>query len=239
MMRFVAGLTKFEGIRKEAVKQVILVEDRWSGESRCPELRWLDLAESMEITRGGQSDLTHFCQWLPTCRLKTFILQYLLPHNIEMVSRALTAVPSLKTLDMVGSEFTLQSMQAFASMLQQNQSLTKVDISHCSIDSDSACCLARALHSNTTLTELNMWGNSVGERGALAMAEMLKHNTTLTELVMFDATIGVEGAKALVESLAVNHHLNRLWISKVYKKEVEALPAYHTNKKRIWMMVWN
>ena len=33
MMRFVAGLTKFEGIRKEAVKQVILlVEKRWSGE---------------------------------------------------------------------------------------------------------------------------------------------------------------------------------------------------------------
>ena len=217
--------------------------------------------ESMELTTGDQSDLTHFCQWLPTCRLKTLSLPNLQPHYIEMVSRALTAVPSLKTLSMWGSKFTLQSMQAFASMLQQNQSLTKVHIIDRSIDSDSACCLARALHSNTTLTELDMWGNSVGERGALAMAEvlkhnttltvldmsgnsvgergalamaeMLKHNTTLTELDMIDATIGAEGAKALVESLAVNHHLNTLRISDQYKKEVEALPAYHANKRRI------
>ena len=220
-----------------------------------------------------------------------------------MVTRALTAVPSLKTVDMWGSKFTLQSMQAIVSMFQRSQSLTKVDISECSIDSDSASCLARVLHSNTalkvlymwvnsvgergalamaemlkhntTLTVLNMRNNSVGERGALAMAEMLKHNTTLTELdmrensvgekgalamaeilkhnttlteldmcensmgergalAMADDSIGVEGAKALVESLAVNHHLNRLWISKAYQKEVEALPAYHANKKRIY-----
>ena len=413
MTRFVAGLTKFEGIRKEAVKQVVVVkEERLSGEKcrldsyslellyECqdmsvldkedtyyPDLRWssqvhhylalgycianskcawtLDLGsiilyrsdnrhvlaqmllqglqdcktqpaytikrvywtlyhdkvhgklldfithtESMVLSQGDLSHehLTHFCQWLPTCQLKTLKLPYLKPHNIEMVSRALTA---LKILNMEWSEFTLQSMQAFASMLQQNQSLTKVNISNCSIDSDCACCLARALHSNTTLTVLNMRrnsigekgalamaemlkhnttltglgmiGNSVGERGALAMAEMLKHNTTLTglsmsensvgergalamaemlkhnttltglsmsensvgergalamaemlkynttltELDMIDNTIGVEGAKALVKSLAVNHHLNTLYISEEYKKEVKALPAYH------------
>ena len=34
MMRFVAGLTKFEGIRKEAVKQVVVVKRGWSGEKR-------------------------------------------------------------------------------------------------------------------------------------------------------------------------------------------------------------
>ena len=360
MMRFVAGLTKFEGIRKEAMKQVVVVDKRlqlgeamyclddyslellyecqnvsvldkedtysanmsWSyqahhylalgyciANSKCAwklslrgrqpdnkrvnvqmllqglqdckaqpaytikSIRWtlyseiyygklldfLKHTESMELTPDDQSDLTHFCQWLPTCRLKTLTLLRLKSHNIEMVSRALNAVPSPKILIMLRSEFTLQSMHAFASMLQQNQSLTTVDIRDCSIDSDSACCLARALHSNTTLTVLNMsensagesgalamaemlthnttltWlymgENSVGERGALAMAEMLKHNTTLTELDTSDDTIGAEGIKALVESLAVNYHLNRLWISYEYKKEVEALPAYHANKE--------
>ena len=78
-----------------------------------------------------------------------------------------------------------------------------------------------------------MTENSVGERGAIAMAEMLKHNTTLALLYMIDVTIGAEGAKALVESLAVNHHLNRLCIAGKYK---EALPAYHANKERIWMI---
>ena len=57
-------------------------------------------------------------------------------------------------------------MQAFASMLQQSQSLTEVDITSCDIDGYRACCLARALHSNTTLRVLNMSRNSVGVRGA-------------------------------------------------------------------------
>ena len=337
MMRFVAGLTKFEGIRKEAIKQVIVVKEKWSeekwylddysfellyecqnmsvldkdtyyadlnlvspahlwlalgycianskcawklyiydtdtnpqmlvlglqdcksqpaytiksidwdlqnsGELYCKMLDFTTHTESMILDLVGVHDLTHLCQWFPICHLKSLSLYGLKPHSIEMVSGALMAVPSLKTLSMTGSKFTLQHMQAFASMLQNNQSLTKVYIRVCSIDSDSACCLARALHSNTTLTvlnllwnsvcergavamaemlkhnttltELNMSNNSVGDRGALAMAEMLKHNTTLEELHMdYDDTIGIEGAKALVESLAMNCHLKKLYFAR-------------------------
>ena len=185
----------------------------YSGEVYGKLLDFLKHTESMELKQGGQSDLTHFCQWLPTCRLKTLTVHLLQPHNIEMVSRALTAVPSLKTLNMMESDFTLQSMQAFASMLQQNQSLTKVNIKHCSIDSDSVCCLAKALHSNTTLTELDMGGNSVAERGALAMAEMLKHNTTLTVLNMNWNSVGEGGALAMAEMLKHNTTLTELDMS--------------------------
>ena len=73
----------------------------------------------------------------------------------------------------------------------------------------------------------------VGERGALAMAEMLKHNTILTELDMYMETIGVKGAKALVESLAVNRHLKKLYVSPYYKTDMEALPLYKANEKRV------
>ena len=193
--------------------------------------------ESMSLVFGSNElNVIHFCEWLPTCHLKTLSLHELGSCKVSRVSKALNAVPSLKTLDMKESKFTLKSMQAFASMLMQNQSLTKVDISRCSIDSTYACCLARALHCNTTLrtlemsynsigergtlamaemlkhnttlTVLNMSSyNSVGERGALAMAEMLKHNTTLEVLNMSNAIIGVEGAKTLVKSVAMNHHL--------------------------------
>ena len=312
MTRFVAGLTKFKEISKEAVKQVVVVKERMSLEKSCldsyslellyecqnmsvldkedtyyPIFRWssqahlylalgycianskcawtLDLSssgkpvlaqmllqglqdcktqpaytikrvywtsycdkvhgklldfiihtESMELrVRQDQSleHLIHFCLWLRTCQLKTLELPFLKPHNIEMVSRALTAVPSLKTLNMEWSKFTLQSMQAFVSMLQQNQSLTKVRISNCSIDSDSACCLARALYSNTTLTVLDMGWNSVGERGALAMAEMLKHNTTLTVLHMSGNSVGERGALAVAEMLKHNTTLTELEMS--------------------------
>ena len=180
-------------------------------------LDFITCTESMILASsyGHQSNLTHFCQWLPTCHLKTLSLSdlHLQPDNIEMVSRVLNTVPSLKILDMEGSKFTLQSMQAFASMLQQNQSLTEVDISDCNIGSDSACCLARALHDNTTLTKMIMINNSISNEGALAMAEMLKQNTTLTVLDMSCNSVGERGALAMAEMLKHNTTLEVLDMS--------------------------
>ena len=306
MMRFVAGITKFEGITKEAIKQVtVVVKKEWNEEKYCldsyslellyecqnmsilgkegtysaysssfyPAHHWLALGyciansecawkvsfsphiNTQVLLQGLQDcktqpaytiksidwepyseevyckllhftthtenmilrhsidvsyNMTNFCKWLPTCHLKTLSLPRLQPHNIEMVSRALTAVPSLKTLDMVGSKFILQSMQAFAYMLQRNQSLTRVDISCCKMCIDSACCLARALHNNKTLTALKMNSNSLCDDGALAVAEMLKHNTTLTVLDMSGNSIRERGALAMAEMLKRNISLTEL-----------------------------
>ena len=104
-------------------------------------------------------------------------------------------------------------MQTIASMLQHNQSLNKVGISGCRIDSVSACCLAMALHSSTMLTELNMCLNSVCEKGALGLAEMLNHNTTLTVLNMNNYSVGKRGALAMAEILKHNTTLTRLDMS--------------------------
>ena len=163
----------------------------YSDEEHCKLMDFTAHTEGMVLGlgicgRGVQHNLTRFCQWLelPICHLKTLSLPYLQPCNIEMASRALNAVPSLKTLIMKESTFTLQSMQAFASMLQQNQSLTKVNISCCSIRSDTVSFLAKALHSNTTLTELDIGCNTIGMSGGVEMAKVLEHNTALTVLNM-------------------------------------------------------
>ena len=89
---------------------------------RVPTLR------NLTLPKLNSKDIVLLCQWLPTCQLETLTLPFLSPDDIEMVSRALTTVSSLKTLDIQRSEFTFQSMQAFVSMLQQNQSLTEVNI---------------------------------------------------------------------------------------------------------------
>ena len=306
MMKFVAGITKFEGIGKEALKEAVeeyemvlslhgyglellyecqnvSILDRetysvnlgWSspkhhwlalgyviGNSRCTwslQLDYVNVEMLVQGLRNGKTQptykikrmewdmyndeidgklftciptyfnthiesasmleyrsLTHFCQWLPICNLKKLSLLELEPNNLEMVSRALTAVPSLKTLDIQYSKFTLQSMQAFASMLHQSKSLTKVDISICSIDSDCACCMAEALHKNMTLTVLNMIRNSVGDRGAVAIADMLKHNTTLTVLDMTRNSVGDRGAVAIAEMLKHNTALKVLSMRENY-----------------------
>ena len=136
-----------------------------------------------------------------------------LTRNKLDLSRVLTLISSLKTLTIQrGLKFTLEIVQAFASTLQQNQSLTKL-IRSCDINGDHACCLARALHSNTTLTELDMSCNRIHEWGALAMAEMLKHNTTLTVLNMWGNYLGERGAIAMAEMLKHNITLEKLYIS--------------------------
>ena len=171
--------------------------------------------ETLHLQHFSTHNLTLFCQWLPTCQLKTLSLHCLLPHNITIVSRVLTEVPTLKILNIRGSTFTLQGMQAFASMLQHNQSLTEIDVSSCTIDSDfytSNCIsyLTRALHTNTTLRVLNISDVSMGEEETLAMAVMLKFNRALKKLNICENSVGERGALAIAEMLKYNTTLKVL-----------------------------
>ena len=306
MMRFVAGLTKFEGIKKEVVQQVVVVNEKWHDDkcyldnyglellyecqnmsvldkegtysvdlslwlnshhslalgycianSKCgwtldfhylndkqmlvqglkdcrtqpaytiKYIQWNDFIDEVHgnlLTQGPDYFTTHiesmcislpmahFCQWLPTCHLKTLSLRNLQLDSIIMVSRALTAVPSLKILDMWGSQFSLQSMRAFASMLKHNQSVTEVDISNCNIDGEIACCLAGGLFSNTTLKVLNMRDNLIDTRiwsearatGTDVMIKMLRENTILTVLNISKNSVGSVGAIEMATLLMLN-----------------------------------
>ena len=102
--------------------------------SKVPTLR------NLKLHKMNSEGITHLCQcMLLTCQLETLTLPFLLPDNTEMVSRVLI---SLKTLNIERSMFTFQSMQVFAFMLQQNQSLTVVNIRDCHIDGYMQCQLS-------------------------------------------------------------------------------------------------
>ena len=311
MMRFVTGLTKFEGIKKEAVKQIVEVnyegayhlvgyslellyechnasildkEDTYTvclasspvhhyfalgsiiSNSMCTwkltiELRYphiemfvegfndtntqpnykiasIDveeytcnnvlfteksrnfLARIHSLTVELQSDdnselLIGLCHSLPICfQLETLSLPYLQSNHTQMVLRALVEnkIPSLKTVDINCSQlvFSLRNMQMCVRMLQQNQSLSKMDISCCNINSYCIGFLAKALHNNTTLRELNINSSKALVEGAIAMADMLKHNTMLTVLNMRNCSIGYEGARAMANMLVLNTTLMEL-----------------------------
>ena len=172
-------------------------------------IRW-----NLSLHKLNSEDTTLLYQWLPACQLETLTLHSLSHDHSVMLCKTLTSVSSLKTLDIQESDLiTFQSVQAFAYMLQQNQSLTKLVLTSCTINSDSAHYLAEALYHNTTLKRLVMLGNPVGDRVALAMAEMLKHNTTLEELNFIGAkffNISSDGACCLAEALHHNTTLKKL-----------------------------
>ena len=187
--------------------------------TRAPEYftKHIESLTFSSILSPWNSNLIHFYQWLPTLQLKMLTLLKLQPDTIETVSKILTTTPSLKKLALRLSKFTLQSMQAFASMLQQNRSLTEVDISECFInevyDADCICCLVRVLHTNTTLRVLDLGSNPIQKEGALAMAVMLKFNTALTNLNMSLNSVDDEGAQAIAEMLKHNSTLRVLDLS--------------------------
>ena len=170
--------------------------------------------DSLTLLSGIDSFTINFSQWLSICQLKMLSLLRLQPETIEIVSRALNAAPSLKTLDMRWSKFTPESMQTFASMLQQNQSLTEVTISESSIGRDCASFLAMALHTNTTLAVLDLSNNPIREEGAMAMAVMLKYNIALTNLNMTLNSIGDKGALTIAEMMKYNTTLRVLDLRK-------------------------
>lgn len=66
--------------------------------------------------------------------------------------------------------------------MENNASLTEIDLSENEITSTGACILAGVLKKNTTLTALKLFSNSIDYKGILSLFAALKINRTLTEI---------------------------------------------------------
>ena len=170
---------------------------------------------SMNLFRNSEF-ITGLCQSLPCfCQLETLSVPNLQPDLTYMMLNALAEheLPSLKTLNMTNCShltFTQFKMQTYRCLFQQNQLLSKVDISRCKIDTMCVCYLVEALHDNATLKELNIHSNPINGEGAIAMANMLQHNTILIALNMSNCSIGYNGARAMADMLEKNTALQVL-----------------------------
>jgi Ran GTPase-activating protein (RanGAP) involved in mRNA processing and transport len=86
-------------------------------------------------------------------------------------------------------------------LIDNDRTLTTLDINGNHIGSEGAKALATALSGNETLTTIDIIFNNIGDEGAQAIAEALKTNTTLTKLNISGNNIGDAGAKAIAEAL--------------------------------------
>ena len=243
VLRFVAGLTKYENIPLDSLQQLLLQRDRedvvnislnslhWLFEARCTSI-YSDLIRNASVLQYN----SYFKTMTP---FDCFVLGYALSHIsctgawditmhachvddecVEMLVDGINFIPSKKVKDLnITKLFLFQNAitdagaTALAEMLKENTTLQQLNISGNSIGQGGATALAEMLKENTTLQQLNISGNSIGQGGATALAEMLKENTTLQQLDVSINSIGQGGATALAEMLKENTTLQQLDVS--------------------------
>ena len=243
VLRFVAGLTKYENIPVDSLQQLLLQQDKedvvnislnslhWLFEARCANI-YSDLIRNVSILEYDSSYTT-------MTPFDCFVLGYALSHvsctghweiamfqchlddecvqmlvgGINFMSSKGVKDLSITKLDLFGNAIATEGATTLAEMLKENRTLQQLDISHNSIGQGGATTLAEMLKENRTLQQLNVGNNSIDQGGAIALAEMLKENRTLQQLNIGDNSIDQGGAIALAEMLKENRTLQQLNVS--------------------------
>ncbi|KAJ3382497.1 hypothetical protein HDU84_004247 [Entophlyctis sp. JEL0112] len=102
--------------------------------------------------------------------------------------------------------------QAIASVLENNTSIARLDLTNNWIESGGAF-IGRSLQINRTLVFLNLSDNKLGLLGGLEMAEMLGYNGTLKTLILKGNDFGDKEAIHISEGLKQNSSLQVLDLS--------------------------
>ena len=97
-----------------------------------------------------------------------------------------------------------------ANTLQNNHSLTSLNLEVNQVGDAGASALANAIQNNHSLKKLNLYSNQVGAAGASALANAIQNNHSLTDLHLGKNQVGAAGASALANALQNNHSLTRL-----------------------------
>lgn len=131
---------------------------------------------------------------------------------IQALTIALQNNKTLTTLDIRVCDINYNEAAALAIAFESNKTITTIDISNNNIGDVGANAFAKVLESNkeSALITLNIAYNLIGNVGATALAKALESNTILTTLNIFFNNIGDEGATALAEALKKNTTLKTL-----------------------------
>ena len=112
--------------------------------------------------------------------------------------------------------------------------LRELNISYCSIESDTTCDLARALHDDSQLRDLRLRGNPIGQAGAEAIASMLQHSHCLKSLDLTGcSSIGETGVPKLIVAMCQNVSLKVLRLPDNLRSTGEATEGYGSVQPRI------
>ena len=144
--------------------------------------------------------------------------------SLEHLGEALTSTP-VRTLELSGTRLTTKQAcnlgsslravttlglarnaigdQSLTEVLQNNQSITFLNLESNQITAKGAAIIAKILPKMPALLTLWMPNNPLGDKGAAHLANALKHKTQFTCLGLSNTQISDEGATSIAEALMV------------------------------------
>ena len=123
---------------------------------------------------------------------------------------ALQQQPSLTTsLTLTGSILKDNLIKGLARGLSVNNTLTELDLSHCTLEDSGGTVLANGLRWNQSLRILNLTGNLIGQEGALDLASLFHQQED-------------EASNMTLISLDLSHNRGKKPIKEATLKEIEA-----------------
>lgn len=131
------------------------------------------------------------------------------PDDMNILADMLENNKHLVHLDLYSNYLGSQT-GALGRVLQINDTLKKISLSHNLIKYKPVIAMAAGLTKNDTLLELDLSFNKIDDRGAIILADMLTVNKKLKILDLHSNQIGDAGAIALLNALKINTTLIRL-----------------------------
>mmetsp|Transcript_32962 Transcript_32962/g.75400 ORF Transcript_32962/g.75400 Transcript_32962/m.75400 type:complete len:864 (+) Transcript_32962:114-2705(+) len=123
---------------------------------------------------------------------------------VESLARALEQNKSLTDLDMSCNNIAQRGGTALCQMLQENKTLKSVDLSWNQFGEACSLYVNLAVKSNPTCSTLSLAWDGLSNAGAAGVGDGLLSNTALTHLDLSCNHISEEGATKLAEALAEN-----------------------------------
>jgi len=140
---------------------------------------------------------------------------------------------TLQSLSLWGNRIGVEGAMALSAALEQNRSLTALDLGkqdEASADHGDrvAELFASAIRASTSLCSLDLRYCGITSLGATVLAAALPKNTSLRQLDLRYNAIGAEGATALAVGLSKNSTALRVWVkaNKYDDKDAAALADF-------------
>lgn len=133
------------------------------------------------------------------------------PNSLKKLIMGLKENNTLKTLDISGVELGEFSdnknvVIPLSKLLENNTSITELNLSGCDIYSAGMQRLCKALEKNTTIQNLDLSGNKLNKTAITALSNAFKNNTSLTDVDLSECKIDKENMRHLEKLLEHNRN---------------------------------
>lgn len=102
---------------------------------------------------------------------------------------------------------SLEDVKSLAIVLQENKTITDLNLMCFKMGDEGAALLAKALKDHPTITRIYFLENEIGVQGAKSLASLIENNQSLETFCINNNNIGDEGAKAIASALQKNNKI--------------------------------